>query len=121
MAYIIIKNYEHFNKALPNWNSPKGRYISSKAHYEKVLSAEGFISKDKADVIAENVRNKRNQDKYDKLSPQAMELLQSVNKDKKGRIHLSGKQIDGLQKLGATLKIPDWCPRHYKEGGYATD
>lgn len=38
----IVKKYEHFNKALPNWDSKDGKYISSRAHYEKELQKGGF-------------------------------------------------------------------------------
>lgn len=42
MLNIIVKNYEHFNKALPNWDSPQGKYIGSKAQYDKEMKKGGF-------------------------------------------------------------------------------
>lgn len=42
----IIKNYEHFNRSLPNWDSPKGKYISSRAHYEKEMKKSGYEAYD---------------------------------------------------------------------------
>lgn len=38
----IVKQYEHFNKSLPNWDSKDGKYISSREHYERELKKGGF-------------------------------------------------------------------------------
>jgi len=46
MPNIIVKQYEHFNRSLPNWDSPKGKYISSRAHYEKELAKNGYETYD---------------------------------------------------------------------------
>jgi len=53
MANIIIKKYEHVNSSLGNWDTPKGKYIKSRQHYNDVLRRQGFLPYDKACQLAE--------------------------------------------------------------------
>jgi len=118
MVGIIVKRYEHYNRSFKKWDSPKGRYISSRAEYEKAMKEEGLIPLEQAKVIAEKVQQE-GREYPNKLSPKAMSLLRSVHKDKKGRIKLSDRQVDALKEVGAKVEMPDWLPKHYKEGGFS--
>ena len=119
MVSIIVKNYSHFNRSFRKWDSPKGRYISSRADYEKAMKEEGMIPYEQAKDIAEKIKEQR-EEYPNKLSPKAMSLLTSVNVKKDGKIKLSDRQVDRLQEIGVKVKMPDWLPKHYKEqGGFA--
>lgn len=39
---IIVKRYDHFNKSFGNWDSPNGKYISSKKQYQEEMAKGGF-------------------------------------------------------------------------------
>ena len=113
---IIVKKYQHFNRSFKKWDSPKGRYISSRSEYEKAMKEEGMIPYEQAKEIAECQQHKR-EEYPNKLSPKAMSLLTSVNVKKDGKIKLSDRQVDRLQEIGVKVKLPDWLPKHYKEAG----
>jgi hypothetical protein len=38
----IIKNYEHINRSFGNWDTPNGKYISSKKQYQEEMAKGGF-------------------------------------------------------------------------------
>jgi hypothetical protein len=117
---IIVKKWEHFNKALGGWDSPKGKWISSKKQYDNECAKQGMIPYDKAKELVKKAEEKRERNDYGGLSKKAMSLITSVNHDKKGRIRLSDRQISTLKEVGATIEMPDWCPTHYQEkGGFA--
>jgi hypothetical protein len=113
---ILIKKYEHFNRSFRNWDSPKGRYISSRSDYEKAMREEGMIPYEQAKEIAQKEQAKR-EEYPNKLSPKAMSLLTSVNVKKDGKIKLSDRQVKGLEAVGVKVKLPDWLPKHYQEKG----
>jgi ribonuclease HI len=96
MANIIVKNYEHYNKAMPNWDTAKGRYISSKAHYEKVMQQEGMITEEEA--IRRGLHKKQKRQEYN-LSSDGKALIESIKqrKDKNGNIKLSDRQIKAMK------------------------
>ena len=119
MVSIIVKNYSHFNRSFRKWDSPKGRYISSRADYDKAMKEEGMIPYEQAKEIAQKVQEQR-EEYPNKLSPKAMSLLTSVNVKKGGKINLSDRQVDKLQEIGVKVKLPDWLPKHYQpEGGFS--
>ena len=53
---IIVKKYEHFNRSLPNWNTPKGVYIKSKDDYDRKLKEAGMVSYEKMQQTVESNR-----------------------------------------------------------------
>mgnify|MGYP003349363528 CR=1 FL=1 len=48
MPNIIVKKYEHINRALPNWDTPTGKYIKDKDHYDYEMKKAGMVSYDEA-------------------------------------------------------------------------
>ena len=58
MPAIIVKNYEHFNRSLPNWDTPKGKYIKTKDQYDRAMKEAGMISYEEMNRIVESNKNK---------------------------------------------------------------
>ena len=123
MANIIIKRYQHFNRALPNWHNSQGRYISSKRQYEKEVREAGLISYEKAEEIRKHNEDKakKNRKRYSK---ETLEFLGEIREgtDKKGKVKLSGRQIDYMIAKGAIKNrdiFADKLPKHYQpKGGF---
>lgn len=86
---IIVRKYEHYNTSFKNWNTPKGRYISSKSDYEKAMREEGMISSEQA------AQNYKNPIKDYKLSKKAEDIIRTAKlKSKNGKLKLD--MSDGL-------------------------
>lgn len=121
MPNIIIRNWEHFNTALPNWNSPKGRYIRTKDEYDRACKEAGMISYDEMQRRVESNKNKRTE--Y-KPSEKALAIMRHAmdHADKKGNVKLSGRAIEGLKEMKALKpKIPSYMqlPSAYSgKGGF---
>lgn len=109
---IIVKNYQHFNRAM-------GKHITSKRHYDNEMAKGGYIPYEKACQIAESVKNR--QTKYE-LSPKARAVIESARNsaDRKGNIHKSDRLIDGMKEVGVKFGYYDQLPKHYqiREGGF---
>lgn len=108
---IIVKNYEHHNRALPNWNSKQGRYISTKKQYVEECKRANLTEYHEP------------QSKETKLKPsqETVSFLNSVRADKKGNVKLSDRQIDYMISKGAIKdrdKYVDKLPTEYKKGGW---
>jgi hypothetical protein len=113
MANIIVRNYEHYNRAL-------GKYIRSKKHYEEELAKGGFIPFEKAEQLAESARQ-RNRKDYNGLSEDKMRFLHQVKDtaDKNGKIQVTDRFVKGLKEHGVIKDINyDKLPKHYQEGGF---
>lgn len=95
MANIIVKSYEHINSALPNWDTPKGKYIKNKDHYDREMKKAGMVSYEKA--------NKSSQRKEYQVSQTSQEIIREVKAtaDRRGNVKLSDRQIGALIKSGA--------------------
>jgi len=108
---IIIKNYEHFNRALD-------KYITSKAHYEKEMVKGGFVSFEKGEQLA--AKNKSERQGYDGLSSEKMKFLHQVKDmaDRKGNIRISDRFVEGLKKHKVIGRDLSQLPKHYREGGF---
>lgn len=121
MPNIIIKNYEHFNTAMPNWNTPKGVYVKNKDHYDRLMKENGMVSYEEMKNKTESNKNRRNE--Y-KPSTKALGIMKEAikNADKHGNVKLSGRAIDGLKEMKAIKpKIPNYMqiPRQYQpKGGF---
>jgi hypothetical protein len=112
MVYIQVKNYEHFNKALPNWDTKDGKYIGSKAQYEKELKKGGFEPYDgsgqverKKYIPSENIKK----------------VLHDVKSlaDKKGNIRPTTQLIDKMKSMGVSFN-PKFMSNDLKGGIDAT-
>ena len=108
---IKVKNWEHYNHAM-------GKYITSRAHYEKEMAKGNFIPfKESEKIVA---RARRDRDKPYKPSKEALDIMKSARAtaDKKGNVKLGSRAVDGMKKLGVSFDS-QWCPSVYKpEGGF---
>ena len=115
MVGIVIKNYEHFNRSFPNWDTPKGVYIKTKDQYDRLMKENNMISYEEMQRRAEH----KNLKEY-KISEESKAIIQAAkaSKDKKGNVKLSDKTIDMLIKKKAIgNKIPDNFNINNKSGG----
>lgn len=112
---IIVKKYDHINSALPGWDTPKGKYIKSKDHYDRCLKEAGMVSYEK------NNSGPKLKDYI--LSKKAKEIINTASnsKDKKGRVRLDDRTIDAMKDIGAIgRKISDKVklPNNVNNGGF---
>ena len=120
MVYINVKKWEHYNKAFKNWDCPYGKYIGSKAAYEKAMHDEGMISEDQAAKMGYQDAPAR---KDYKVKKDTLALLESVKatKDSKGVVHPSERaKLRLLQKRKEAKYNNSVCPSHYQtKGGFS--
>ena len=120
---IIIRNYEHWNRAFKKWDHPtKGRYIRSKADYERALREENMVSEKEAERLGIPQR------KEYRVKEDTLALIESVKqtKDKHGNIKPSDRAIEKFieKTQGKTVSQDNarWLPKHYQpKGGFAND
>ena len=95
---INVKSYEHFNRSFKDWDSPNGKYISSKAHYERTLAEQNMMTHEQ---LEKRGVYKKPQHKGYKLSHKAKALMESIKQrtDSKGNVKLSGRQLDALHNV----------------------
>lgn len=116
MPNIIVKNYEHINRSLPDWDTPNGKYIRNKEHYKNELSKSGMKQVDSFGQV-----NSPKLKDY-KLSNKAREIIReaSNSRDSNGKVRLSDRTIDAMKEIGAMgKKIPDYVkPPASGKGGF---
>ncbi len=108
MAFnIIVRNYEHVNRALPNWDTPNGKYISSKKQYEEELAKGNFVP------------FKEVPSKESKWVPSAdlKKTLYQVKEmgDSKGNIKPTEKLVKKMKKMGISF-TPKFMTNDLKGG-----
>lgn len=117
---IIVKNWEHVNKAFGNWDTPNGKHVKNKDHYDRLMKEGKYITYEEG-----LERSKNNGKKPYVLSKKAWELIaHAKNKaNSKGRVKLEGKFGEELVKMGAiSKKIPNYMqlPAAYTgKGGFS--
>ena len=106
MANIIIKKYEHFNRAL-------GIPIRNKRHYDYEMKSRGFVSFEEGQCMAE----KHQEQKKWNPSTECIEVIKAIKDkaDKKGNIVLARhpKIVEAMQKKGMSFdnkKLPKNLP-----------
>ena len=98
---IINKNYEHINSAFPDWDTPTGRYVRSKDHYDRIMKENGFVPYDES--------KSRTELKPYVLSEKAQRLLYIIKRDKReGKIRMTTEIVNRMKEIGAIkeTKIP---------------
>jgi len=113
MANIIVKNYEHFNRSFGNWDSPKGKYISSRSAYEKELAKQGFVPFEQAEKMKVNTHKE-----YKGISTKAMEVCLAAKSmaDRKGRLKIGSKLQKGMESVGVSFDMSK-LPKCYQDKG----
>lgn len=103
---VIVKNYTHLNKSFGNWDTPEGKLVKNKDHYDRLMKEGNYTSYDEA----------RDRDKYIGNKPyvasqKALDIIKSAKatKDKNGNVKLSGRTLEALREIGAIgKKIPEY-------------
>lgn len=119
--YVIVKKYEHVNSALPNWDTPRGKYISTKKKYYDELKRTGMIPYEEAKRILDN------KEKEKKWIPSADchklvdHILHSGNKKKEIILSQHPKVVDEMKKRGMSFEIPDYVKGKTQGGFNAID
>lgn len=103
MPAIIIKNYEHVNKSFANWDTPQGKYVKNKDHYDRLMKEQGMVSYDTMQQRATG-----NKMKGYTPSAKALAIIEAARcaKDSKGNVKLSAKTVQAMTEMGAIKKIP---------------
>ena len=120
---IIVKSYEHINRSFSGWDTPNGRHVRSKDHYDRLCKEQGMVSFEKAEELAQ--RGREAKQKPYTISKDSEEIIREarLKADRKGNVKLSDRQIEVLVKRKAIgKKIPDYMklPSEYsKKGGFA--
>lgn len=117
---IIVKNYAHVNRSLSGWDTPQGRIVRSKSHYERLCKEQGMVSYEQAEELAASKKCKE----Y-KVSEQSLAIINAAKQtaDKKGNIKLGDRAIKALiDRKAIGKKIPDYMklPAVYNKGGFNT-
>lgn len=116
---IIIKSYNHLNKAFPNWDTKEGVHVKSKDHYDRLIKENNMIS------YEESIdRSKNNGNKPYVTSDKAWAIIKAAKNctDKNGKIKgLGDRTIKAMKEIGAIGKtIPEYMklPSNYNKGGF---
>jgi len=117
MVYITVKNYEHTNRSFPDWDTPKGKYISSRAHYEREMAKHNMIPFE----VAEQIKTNPHKD-YNGISKKAMEVCVAARNmaDKKGKLRIETRLQKGMESVGVSFDMSK-LPAHYQgdKGGFS--
>lgn len=103
---VIVKKWEHYNKAL-------GKHIPSKRAYNEEMKRQGMVSFDKGKQMAQDARE-RSRRPY-KVDNETYKFMNSLNADKNGKVKLGSKQLDYMKKIGVSFQRPQERPL---EGGW---
>ena len=95
MVGIHVKNYEHTNRALGNWDTPRGKYISSKKQYFNELAKQGMMPYEEATKITD-LKEEAAKNKPLLPSQDTKDILRyaQTHADSEGNVKLSGKIVD---------------------------
>jgi len=107
MFNIIVKKYEHYNRAM-------GKYIRSKRHYYDEMKKGGYVSLEEGNRLAE----KHTKEQKWKPSKECIGVMQAIKRgaDKNGNIVLGRhpKIVEAMEKKGMTFDMSK-LPKHYQE------
>ena len=116
---IIVKNYEHHNRAFSGWDSPQGKYISSKAEYQRELDRQGMITCEEAEKQGLNKGAKRQDYAITKDTQQLIENVR-LTADANGNIKPGEKAIEALNAKVNKKYNESAAPKDVTtEGGFA--
>lgn len=119
---IIVKSYAHINKSFSGWDTPQGKIIKNRDHYERTMREQGMVSFEEAQEIADEAA--KSKIKNYEISKESLDIIQSAKQsaDKKGNVKLGDRAIDALVNKKAIGKvIPSYMklPAAYNKGGFS--
>lgn len=97
MKVIVKKDITHFNREL-------NKYITTRKQYKDELKRQGMVPYEQGKDMAERARQRQHQD-YRPTTETRKFLYEVKNSaDKNGKIKLSGRQIEYMEKMGVNFK-----------------
>ena len=114
---IIVKKYEHFNTSFKDWDSPKGKWVRSKEHYEQLMRENGMVSFEEGNRQVEANKNRREREYKKGLTPKAMDLCKEIQGMGKadGTLKAGSNLIDAMKDVG--VKFDARLPSCYQDKG----
>ena len=112
----FCKYFGHLeNHQFRGYNRALGCNVESKEHFKMLLDKGGFIPTEKAHIMAEETRAKK-QKKYDGLSEKSMKFLNQVKwlADSKGNIPLTDGFVKGCEEVGMKFDYYNKLPSCYR-------
>ena len=105
--HIVVRNYDHINRSLGNWDTPKGKRITSKKHYESELKKQDMVSSEKAQELKAKYdqEHKRKDYKPDKETREFYNYVKGTA-DKNGKVKLGGKALEFMKSKGVKFVSP---------------
>jgi len=105
---IIVKNYEHYNRSFANWDTPYGKYISSRADYEREMAKQGMVKAN------EEIKEASTPYVFSKDGQALLEAGKNAA-DSKGNIDIS--KLSDMAKAKVATKAYDRSalPQHYQD------
>lgn len=122
MEIIVKSSYAHINRSLPNWDSPQGRIVKNRDHYDRLCKENGMVSYEKAEEMADIAR--KSKIKPYEISKDALAIIKAAknSSDNKGNVKLGDKVIKAMiDKKIIGKKIPSYMqlPSSYNgKGGF---
>lgn len=122
MVHIIVKQgYSHINSSFSGWDTPTGKLVKNKDHYDRLCKEQGMVSYEKAQEMADNSRKAKIKD-Y-KPSNEAIQIIKSAKNiaDNNGNVKLGDRTIKAMiDKKIIGKKIPEYMklPSAYNKGGF---
>lgn len=118
MEIIIKQSYAHVNKAFSGWDTPHGKIVKNKDHYDRLMKEQGMISQEQMQQNAENKKLKS----YS-ISSDTRAIIEAAksSKDKNGVVRLGDRTIKALiDKKIIGKEIPSYMqlPSAYTKGDY---
>lgn len=100
MQIIVKQSYSHINKSFGDWDTPQGKLVKNKDHYDRLMKENGMIS------YEESMARSKPKDKPYELSKKGWDIINAArnSKDKNGNVKLSDKTIDAMKEIGAIGK-----------------
>jgi len=100
MEIIVKKDISHYNRAL-------NKYIRTKSQYNDEMKRQGMVSEEKGNYLAEKAREKMR--KPYKVDLETRKFLEEVKShSKKGKVKLSGRELEFMKKKGVKFERPDY-------------
>lgn len=122
MEIIVKQSYAHINRSLSGWDTPQGRIVKNRDHYDRLCKEQGMVSFEKAEEMA-NASRKSKIKPYE-ISKDALDIIKCAKNsaDSKGNVKLGGKMVQAMiDKKIIGKKVPDYMklPAHYNgKGGF---
>lgn len=111
MTAIIVKDYHFISKSFGGWDTPTGRLVKGKDHYDRLMKEQGMVP-------YEGDKKGPTRKEYS-ISEQSLAIIRDAKMaaDRRGNVKLGDRAIKALiDRKAIGKKIPDYMklPGVYK-------